>query len=316
MLSLPLFALAWLGRQGARAVAALVFIGIAVPPLGALLRPYVGLAVFALLTISLTRVDTAALRQHLRRPWLIVAATAWTALGVPLLVYAVAAGLGVRESSPGLFLGLMLQGMTSPMMATPAIAALMGLDATLVLITLVTATAVVPFVAPLFAFVFLRGTLSISPSALGLKLAVVLLGAALLAGLVRRVAGREAIEKYRDGINGLNILVLLVFVTAVMGDVARTVVSDPLEFLGMAVVAFGVFIALMVVTAWVFHRCGRRHAWSLAVMASQRNMGLMVTATEGVLPGATWLYFALCQFPVYLSPLLLRRVLQGAAEAR
>jgi hypothetical protein len=33
-LALPLRALTWLGGQGTRAVAALVFIGIAVPPLG------------------------------------------------------------------------------------------------------------------------------------------------------------------------------------------------------------------------------------------------------------------------------------------
>ena len=41
-------------------------------------------------------------------------------------------------------------------------------------------------------------------------------------------------------------------------------------------------------------------------MVSQRNMGLMVAATDGVLPGTTWLYFALSQFPIYLSPQLLK----------
>jgi BASS family bile acid:Na+ symporter len=37
-------------------------------------------------------------------------------------------------------------------------------------------------------------------------------------------------------------------------------------------------------------------------MASQRNMGLMLAATGGALPDLTWLYFALSQFPIYLSP--------------
>ena len=41
-------------------------------------------------------------------------------------------------------------------------------------------------------------------------------------------------------------------------------------------------------------------------MVSQRNMGLMLAATEGVLPGTTWLYFAMSQFPIYLSPQLLK----------
>jgi hypothetical protein len=36
----------------------------------------------------------------------------------------------------------------------------------------------------------------------------------------------------------------------------------------------------------------------------------MVAATDGVLPGTTWLYFALSQFPIYLSPQLLKPVVQ------
>ena len=43
-------------------------------------------------------------------------------------------------------------------------------------------------------------------------------------------------------------------------------------------------------------------------MVSQRNMGLMLAATDGALPGLTWLYFALCQFPIYLSPQLLKPI--------
>jgi BASS family bile acid:Na+ symporter len=35
-------------------------------------------------------------------------------------------------------------------------------------------------------------------------------------------------------------------------------------------------------------------------------MGLMLAAADGVLPGLTWLYFALAQFPIYVSPQLLK----------
>jgi hypothetical protein len=33
---------------------------------------------------------------------------------------------------------------------------------------------------------------------------------------------------------------------------------------------------------------------------------LMLAATAGVLPAGTWLYFALSQFPIYVTPHLLR----------
>jgi hypothetical protein len=45
------------------------------------LKPFVTEAIFLLLCISFMRVDIAALRDHLRRPGIVVAATAWTVLG-------------------------------------------------------------------------------------------------------------------------------------------------------------------------------------------------------------------------------------------
>jgi hypothetical protein len=54
-LALPVWALKWLGGQGTRAVAALVFIGIAVPPVGEQLKPFVTEAIFLLLCISFMR---------------------------------------------------------------------------------------------------------------------------------------------------------------------------------------------------------------------------------------------------------------------
>jgi len=83
--AIPVRALAWLGGQGTRAIAALVFIGVAVPPVGDLLKPFVTEAIFLLLCISFMRVDIGALRAYLRRPRIVVAATAWTMLGVPLI---------------------------------------------------------------------------------------------------------------------------------------------------------------------------------------------------------------------------------------
>ena|SRR5436190_21976465 len=93
--------LAWLGRQGARAVAALVFLGIIIPPLGTLLRPFVTEAIFLLLTISFSRVDTIALQGHLRRPALVLAATVWTSVAMPLLFGGVMLGSGLNVSAPG-----------------------------------------------------------------------------------------------------------------------------------------------------------------------------------------------------------------------
>jgi BASS family bile acid:Na+ symporter len=252
------------------------------------------------------RVDLGALRSHLRRPALIASATAWTTIGVPA-IFGIAAHLcGYDQRSPDLFLALMLQAIASPMMASPAIAALMGLDSTLVLVTLVTSTALVPFTASLFAAIFLTGTLSISPLLLGLKLLAILAGSLVLATVIRWLFGAEAIERQRRPIDGINILILFVFVAAVMGNVITDFVADPLLSIGVAALAFAIFFSLLIVTTLLFRRIGYEQALALGLMVSQRNLGLMLAATSGALPGMTWLYFALTQFPYYLAPQMLR----------
>ena len=309
-MAIPVRALAWLGNQGTRAIAALVFIGIAVPPLGELLKPFVTEAIFLLLCISFMRVDIGALRDHLRRPGIILAATAWTMLGVPLVSGVSCLATGIDARSPDLFLALMLQAVASPMMAAPALAAVMGLDATLVLITLVTSTALVPITAPLFAHAFFGAALTLSPLGLGLKLLVILAGSLLVAGAIRWSVGAAAIKRHRSEIDGLNILILFVFVAAVMGNVVGGFWADPVKTLELTALAFAVFFALVGVTTLIFRKLGRERALALGLMVSQRNMGLMVAATDGILPGTTWLYFALSQFPIYLSPQLLKPVVR------
>jgi hypothetical protein len=308
--AIPVQALAWLGNQGTRAIAALVFIGIAVPPIGQLLKPFVTEAIFLLLCISFMRVDVGALRAHLRRPGIVLAATAWTTLGVPLISGAGCLATGLDARSPDLHLALMLQAVASPMMAAPALAAVMGLDSTLVLITLVTSTALVPMSAPLFAYAFFGAALTLSPLGLGLKLLAILAGSLCVAAVIRWTVGASAIKRHAAAIDGLNILILFVFVAAVMGSVVGSFLADPVRTIGLAMLAFAVFFALLGVTTLIFRKVGRERALALGLMVSQRNMGLMLAATDGVLPGTTWLYFALCQFPIYLSPQLLKPIVR------
>jgi len=283
-----------------------VVIGIAVPPLGAVLRPFVTPAIFVLLCIAFLRVDAAALRGYVRRPKLVLAATAWTMLVVPTLFGAVSLGLGLDVRAPELFLALMLQALAPPMMAAPAFAALMGFDATLVLASLVTSTALTPVTAPLFAYVFIGPALALSPALLGLKLFAILAGSGFVAIIGRRFVSAKALARRKDELDGINIIVAFVFVAAVMEHAAVNFIDAPWATLGLAALAFAVSIAVLGLTTLVFARAGKERAFVLGLMASQRNMGLMLAATGGALPDFVWLYFALCQFPIYLFPQVLK----------
>ncbi|MGA2955448.1 MAG: Na+-dependent transporter [Thermodesulfobacteriota bacterium] len=298
--------LAWTGRQGTRAIAALVLIGIAFPPIDALLKPFVTEAIFLLLCIAFLRMDLAALRGYLKRPAVVLVATAWTMLAIPSLFGIICAIAGLEARSPDLLLAIMLQGAASPMMAAPAFAALMGLDATLVLVTLVASTALTPLTAPLFTLAFTGPALTLSPLALGIKLFVILSGSALIGLMIRRITGLDIIERFKNEIDGLNILILFVFVGAVMENVAASFFSTPLETMRLLGLSFLIYFAVLIATTLLFLWAGRERAFALGFMASQRNMGLMLAAAGAALPHLAWLYFALSQFPIYLSPQLLR----------
>ena len=78
-----------------------------------------------------------------------------------------------------------------------------------------------------------------------------------------------------------------------MGNLAGGFWADPVGKIELTMLAFAVFFALLGVTTLIFRRIGYERAFALGLMVSQRNMGLMLAATDGVLPGTTWLYFAL-----------------------
>jgi BASS family bile acid:Na+ symporter len=243
------------------------------------------------------------LRRHLKKPAAVLLATGWTMIAIPALAGIAGQALDLPTRSPDLFLGLMLQAVASPMMAAPALAAVMGLDVTLVLLTLVVSTAVVPLTAPLFARLFLGdAALRLSPLALGRQLFVILAGSALLAAVLRRVIGPATIARNRERLAGLNVLVLFVFV----GAPAAT-----FTLLGLVVV---VFVALLGVTTILFSPAGGAPALALGLLVAQRNLGLMLAATGGAVPDLTWVYIALSQFPIYLSPYLLTSMVRRALD--
>ena len=189
--SRPAAGLAWLGRHGTNAVAVSILLGIALPPLGALIRPFFPETVFLLLCLAFLRVDPGALRAQLARPRLLLAAAVWTMLVVPVLV-----GLGLRsrstcvDRSPALLLALMLNVVAPPIFASPALAALMGLNAAITLALLLACTAATPFLAPALVAAFVGPAVTFSPLALGLRLVLMLAGAACVAIAVRAVLGK------------------------------------------------------------------------------------------------------------------------------
>jgi len=304
----PAAALTWLGRQGTRAVALSLFAGLALPWLAAAMKPLFAPSVFVLLCLAFLRVDPQALRRRFARPAMVLAATAWMMVATPLVCGPLLAALGFDR---GLLVALTFQVAAPPVVATSALAALMGLDAALALAVLTACAAATPATAAIFAALFLGGAVEVSPLELGVRLFAMLGGAAGLAMLIRYAAGQPWVERQSERIDGLSVIALFVFAVAVMDGVVVQAVADPLLMLGLIALAFATALVLGVTTALVFWRAGRTVALTLALTAGLRNLGVMIAATGGRVPELTWLYIAMAQFPVYLLPHLL-----NAAVAR
>jgi hypothetical protein len=308
-------ALAWLGRQGTRAVAGSLLIGVMLPPLASFLKPIFAYALFALLCLAFLRVDPVAVRRHFSRPLLVAAAAAWMMLATPVLIGVTLVALNMSEYLPGLYIAMILQAAAPPVISAPTLAALMGLDAALSLATLVVCTAVTPLIAPLFAAAFIGTGMALSPVTLGAKLLAMLAGAAIVATLVRRFAGQPWIERRMAHIDGLSVIALFFFAVALMDGVLYGILNEPLKVLGLTALSFALSLGLCALTVLVFARIGMAQALALGLAAGNRNMGLMLAAAGSAVPELTWLYFAIAQFPIYLMPAMLKPLAQRLAPS-
>lgn len=301
-----LAALAWLGRQGTRALALSVFAGIALPPLAAILKHVFVEALLALLTLAFLRVEPKSLLAQFRRPGLVIAASLWTLLVVPALICSAAIGIGLPQASQALYLALILQAVAPPIIGSPALAALMGLDAALSLATLIVATAATPLTVPLLTAFLADSTLDLSPLWLGVKLVAMLGGTALAAYAIRRIMGAAWVARRSGPIDGLSVIALFVFAIGLMDGVGGHILARPFLVAGLTLFVYALTIALIAITCLIFHRAGRSPALALGLAVGSRNMGLMVAALGGAVPELTWLYFAVAQFPIYTLPHLLK----------
>lgn len=312
---LPMAALAWLGRQGTRALAVSIFVGLAVPQLAVYVKPYLGETVFVLLLFSYLRTDPSAFSRVIKTPRLAVMASLWIMVAVPLLFGTIYAASGIRETMPALYMILILQCAIAPITSSAAFAALMGLDVALSLFALIICNVLSPVTTVAFSYLFL-GTSLVSPLELGAKLLFFFAGAGVTAWVIRRIAGQRWIEDNKDAIDGLNVIAIFAFAIVAMESVPRNVMADPLFALGLLAFIVVLTMVLIALSALVFIRAGLDRGLVIGLLNGFRNLGVIMAALGGTMPELAWFYFALAQFPIYLFPALLKPLAQRFQQAR
>jgi bile acid:Na+ symporter, BASS family len=298
--------LAFIGRYGTQFFVLSIGIGLALPELAAAARPLLSVCIFLFITLTFARADLALIRQVLREPKRLALACVWLSLAPALVTGAGLTLFGRGSFDPGMVLGLAIIGAAPPILSGPAVAAILGIEPSLLLSATVLTTLASPAVSPLLADLVAGAAVPLDRAALALRLAVFIGGAILVALAARRLIGEKRLANRRKSIDGAGVIIYFVFAVAAMDGVTQAAIERPWLVAGFLGTAFAVSLACFLVSWLVLLWMRRDNRLMFGYAAGQRNMGLLIAALGASVPDTTFLFFALAQFPIYLMPQVLR----------
>jgi len=264
--------------------------------------------VVGLMTLVLLRVDFAAVFAYLRRPLLVLWLLAWLMVGAPVAAFGAAWLAGQAGFAGPLSAAFVIAATGCAATSAPAFARLVGLDAQLSLVGSVLSTLIVPLTAPPLALGLLGVTLPITVAGLSARLALVV-GLPLLMSLaIRRLAGDDRLRPWGGAVDGAAVLLVCLYGIGVMDGILASAIARPGFVATATLLAFLVNYGLNALTVLVFLPYGRRVALATGLMSGNRNMALYLAVMPADSDPALLMFFALCQFPLFLSPFLLRPV--------
>ena len=295
--------LAWSARAGSVLLAVGIFGGVASPALAHSMRDFVTPNVFCMMTLVLLRVDLPGTLAHLRRPGRVAALVLFQLVASPLVAWLAVSAVGLER---GIADGVVIFATGCAATSSPAFARMVGLDPELSLIGALATTALVPLTAPPLALWLMGIDLSIGAAAFAGRL-VLLVGLPMLLSLaLRQLIGPARLAEWGEAVDGLLVWLVVFYGFAVMDGLAGRAAADMGWVMRAVAAAFVANYGLNLLGTAAFMRLGARTAATAGLMAGNRNMALFLA----VLPGSTdpkiLLFLGLSQFPLFLSPFMLR----------
>lgn len=283
-----------------------IFLGLALPQFAAAARPLLAFTIFVFVMLTFARAEASEVKSLLRSPRPLVIACIWLVLAPAAIMAIILAGIGRSNLDPGLVLGLAVLAGAPPIMSSPAIAMMLGIEPTLLLSSVLVTTAASPLLSPLIVEWVAGAAVPLDLSVLIQRLMLLIGGAVIGAAVLRKIMGIEQIRFHKSALDGIGVLMYFLFAIAAMDGVMDAAIADPLkvvQFLGFAFL----MSALGFVTAWLVLRpLTGADRFVIGYATSQRNMGLIMAALGAASPKTTFLFFALAQFPIYLLPQIVK----------
>jgi predicted Na+-dependent transporter len=293
----------WAGRHGTLLLPLGVAIGLAVQPLAQLMRPLLAPVVFLILAFIFIRLDVLAAIAQVRRPKVVPLAVMLAVVVMPALTTIF---LLLFPQSPGLTAALILYTSAPPNFAAVALAFILGLDGALMVAVVLGALILHPILTPLFAELVTGGAVLVPGSEIALRLVLLIGGAAGVAAIGRRLIGKARLARTGLAIDGVNVILMLVFVIGLMDTIPAQVAARPAHAAALTALVFALHILLNLMTVLLFWWSGKKTAATVGFSLAGRNMAPAMAVLGAAVPAETWLFFAVLQFPIYLLPVLLK----------
>lgn len=297
-----------LRRMGGRATTLLplcLAIGLLFQNVAAAARPLLFPLAVILLMLVLARMDWRRVLYLLRRPALPIHLSLVNLVLVPLVVWPIWQTLGLW---PGLVAALCLSAMAPATLSAATTASFLRLDSSLALLVTLITNFLVPFTLPPLALWLLDLDLHISAVDLSLRLASIVVLAGLGAFAIRRLGGPRLVD-HGSTLDGLAVVVLMIFAIPLMDGVVARAHAEPLKLSAFVGAAFaGMLLCNLVVAAATFPLLDRRDCLTAGYCSGGRHNALLMAVLPASADADIFLFIAAVQFPIYLIPALLEPV--------
>ncbi len=297
--------LEFLARHAMAVMAASVVLGLLWPAAARAMSPLLIPTIFVLLVAALLRQNWASVLREARRPARAALVFLWLVFGTPAVMLAAVSALDLPD---GLAIALILMASSAPLISCIPFAVLLGLDAALATVVTLGATLLLPLYLPPLALTLLGLDLDIPFGTFMLRLAALVGGSFAFAWILRVGLGRGWVERQATRIDGVSVLMLMIFGVAIMDGVTAAFMERPELVLIYVAAAFAGNLGLQAVGAAVFLWTGWHRALTYGLLSGNRNMAILIGAMAGQADFGVLLFFAVAQLPIFILPAILQPV--------
>ncbi|MGR3511732.1 MAG: hypothetical protein ACU0GG_03140 [Paracoccaceae bacterium] len=297
--------LAWVGRHGRWSLIAGLVAGMTLPGVAAVVRVWLPVLIFALLLVSAYRIGHAATVGTKRDAGIGVIRVLALQLAAPLVAIAVLWSIGWLDTLFGIACVLTLAAPS--ISGAPNFAIMMGKDPTRAMRLLILGTALFPLtVIPIFLALPAIPTLGeVVQGALKLLLVIAL---AVAGGFMLRRETKLTPHE-TQALDGAAALLLGVLVVGLMAAMGPALVEEPGRLLMWLAFACALNFCLQLLA---FRLDPTRNAGA-AIVAGNRNIALFLVALPPDLTDALLLFIGCYQIPMYLTPIVMARLMRSGA---